>query len=148
MFTKSLTMILPLLYSSATSTHPSPPVKSIEARQPGLRTLFGPLTQPQVPLSNVALTLLNAQDEVFDISSTSIFGSLNDGNNCTELLDAPATATGHKGQTVVFGPVNTPAIASITNISLTMIKFQDGVFNISSVSLFGEINDGSCTAQA
>ncbi|XP_014561953.1 hypothetical protein COCVIDRAFT_85246 [Bipolaris victoriae FI3] len=148
MFTKPLAMIIPLLYSSATSALPSPLVKPVEARLLGLGTLFGPFTLPQVPLSNVALTLVNAQDEVFDISSISIFGDINDGNNCTELPDAPATAANHQGQTVVFGPVNTSGMASITNISLTLINFQDEVVDISSISVFGDINDGSCPAQA
>ncbi|EMD87603.1 hypothetical protein COCC4DRAFT_22306 [Bipolaris maydis ATCC 48331] len=148
MFAKSLVMILPLLYSSATSALPSPPAKPIEARLLGLGTLFGPFTLPQVPLSNVALTLVNAQDEVFDVSSISIFGDINDGNNCTELSDSPATAANRQGQTVVFGPVNTSGMASITNISLTMINFQDEVFDVSSISVFGDINDDSRTVQA
>jgi len=148
MFTKFLTMILPLLYSSATSALPSPPAKPIVVRQLGLGTLFGPFTLPQVPLSNVALTLVNAQDEVFDISSMSIFGDINDSNNCTQVPDAPATAANHQGQIVVFGPVNTSGMASITNMSITLINFQDEVFDISSISVFGDINDGSCTAQA
>ncbi|KAH6621812.1 hypothetical protein C7974DRAFT_377478 [Boeremia exigua] len=143
---KSHMLYLPLLFSGLSYSLPttSTSTTAIEARQLSLGTLFGPITLPSVQISNISLTLFNFGDEVFDISSISIFGDINDGGACSEAADAPAEPTTRPGQTVILGPANVPLTISFTNVQATLFNFQDEVFDISSISVFGDVNDGSC----
>lgn len=146
---KSLTAWLALLPLSAALALASPSAsKALDTRQFNLGTLFGPITLPNIQISNINLTLFNFGDEVFDISSISIFGDINDSGDCSEAEDSPAQPETRPGGTVVLGPAVLPAGISITDIQATLINFQDEVFDISSISLFGDINDGGCPAAA
>lgn len=120
---------------------------TIQARQVSSGTLFGPITLPSVQISNISLTLFNFADEVFDISSISIFGDINVSGNCNEAPDAPAEPATRPDSTVVLGPVTLPSSITVTNIEATLFNFADEVFDISSISIFGDINDGSCELQ-
>ncbi|KAJ8106637.1 hypothetical protein OPT61_g9405 [Boeremia exigua] len=142
----SLLALLQLLPSGITHASPSASRKTVESRQLNLGTLFGPITLPPVQISNISLTLFNFGDEVFDISSISIFGDINDGGECNEAEDAPADPETRPGDTVVLGPAILPAAISVTNVQVTLFNFADEVFDISSISIFGDINDGTCTA--
>ncbi|KAJ4983197.1 hypothetical protein SVAN01_11297 [Stagonosporopsis vannaccii] len=139
-------LYVPLLCSSVTYALPtmSTSTPAMQSRQLDSRTLFGPITLPSIQISNISLTLFNFGDEVFDISSISIFGDVNDGGACNEAADAPAEAETRPGGTVVLGPANLPVSISFTDLQVTLFNFQDEVFDISSISVFGDINDGSC----
>ncbi|KAH7076389.1 hypothetical protein BKA63DRAFT_564782 [Paraphoma chrysanthemicola] len=134
-------ILLPLfcLHTTALAV---PVVQKIAVRQVGSNTLFGPITLPSIEVSNIQITLFNFGDEVFDISSISVFGDINDGGDCeeTEGGDAPPTP----GSEVVLGPVLVPGSISVTDIEVTFFNFADEVFDISSISIFGDINDGVC----
>ena len=140
---KSLLLFLPIFCSEVAHALPSSPTR-IQSRQLDLGTLFGPITLPSVQISNISLTLFNFGDEVFDISSISIFGDINDAGACNEAADAPAPPETRPGGTVVLGPANVPASISITDVQVTLFNFQDEVLDISSISVFGDINDGTC----
>ena len=135
-----------LLFSSTAYLLPSTSARTIQSRQVDLNTLFGPITLPSVQISNINITLFNFGDEVFDISSISIFGDINDNGDCSEAADAPAQPETRPGGTVVLGPASIPASINITDIQVSLFNFQDEVFDISSISLFGDVNDGSCPA--
>lgn len=141
---KSLLLCLPFLLGAVAYTLPFISTKAIQTRQIGSGTLFGPITLPAIQISNISLTFINFGDEVFDISSISIFGDINDGGECNEAPDAPASPESRPSSTVVLGPVNVPASIIFSDIQVTLINFADEVFDISSISVFGDINDGSC----
>lgn len=144
---KALIAFLPLLCSGVAYSLPSTSTKTIQSRQVGLGTLFGPITLPSIQISNINLTLFNFGDEVFDISSISIFGDINDSGECNKAADAPAEPETRPGSTVVLGPASVPGSISVTDVQVTLFNFDDEVFDISSISMFGDINDGSCPAE-
>lgn len=112
-------------------------------RQGGQGILFGPITLPTTPLvSNITINLINFNDEVFDISSISVFGDINDGG-CEEAEDTVPES--YAGQSVVLGPTSAPWDAAlISNAQVSLINFNDEVFDVSSISIFGDISDGVC----
>ncbi|ETS75472.1 hypothetical protein PFICI_12416 [Pestalotiopsis fici W106-1] len=112
-------------------------------RQSAQGILFGPITLPTAPLvSNITINLINFNDEVFDISSISVFGDINDGG-CGEVEDTAPES--YAGQSVVLGPTSAAWDAAlISNAQVSLINFNDEVFDISSISVFGDINDGVC----
>ena len=147
-FKSILPYLLHVYTGVAAYSLPSTSTKVIQSRQLGSGTLFGPITLPSVAISNISLTLFNFGDEVFDISSISIFGDINDGGECNQAEDAPADPETRPGSTVVLGPANVPGSISFTDVQATLFNFQDEVFDISSISVFGDINDGSCPPPA
>ncbi|KAF1819053.1 uncharacterized protein K489DRAFT_72645 [Dissoconium aciculare CBS 342.82] len=108
-------------------------------------TLFGPITFPGINFSNASITLVNFNDEVFDISSISIFGDINDGG-CTEATpESDAAASEQPTRTSVFGPAQLPwSAVDVSSAQITLVNFNDEVFDISSISVFGDVNDGVC----
>lgn len=145
---KFLLPCLPLLYSGMIHALPtvSTSAPAIQSRQIGSGTLLGPITLPSIQVSNISISLFNFGDEVFDISSISIFGDINDSGQCNQAADAPAQPETRPGGTVVLGPANLPGSISFTNVQISLFNFQDEIFDISSISVFGNINDGSCPA--
>jgi uncharacterized protein YjbI with pentapeptide repeats len=120
---------------------------TLETRQSRSGTLFGPLTFSGINFSNASITLVNFNDEVFDISSISIFGDINDGGCEESTPESEAAASEQPTRTSVFGPVSMPwSAADVSNAQITLINFNDEVFDISSISVFGDINDGACPA--
>jgi hypothetical protein len=109
--------------------------------------LFGPVTLPKgSSIQQLNLTLLNFNDEVFDVSSISVFGTINDGE-CVEGEEGEEEE--ESGKPVVLGPADTTAsLLDIGSAALTVIDFNDEVFDISSISVFGDINDGVCAPPA
>lgn len=77
------------------------------------------------------VTLFSFSDKVFDISSISIFGDINDNGECNEAADAPAEPDTRSGSTVVLGPARVPGSISITDVQVTLFNFDDEVFDIS-----------------
>ncbi|KAH7069330.1 hypothetical protein FB567DRAFT_614872 [Paraphoma chrysanthemicola] len=136
-----LSTLLPL-FCLHTAAFAVPVAQILPSRQVGSGTLFGPITLPSIQVSNISITLFNFGDEVFDISSISIFGDINDAGECeqTGAGDAPPPP----GSEVVLGPIVMPGSISVSNIAVTFFNFADEVFDISSISIFGDINDGVC----
>ncbi|KAL0572819.1 hypothetical protein V5O48_009147 [Marasmius crinis-equi] len=139
-----LVATLPLLASAAPSIH-------VDARQTGgglFDILFGPFTFPRnANISNANIRLINFGDEVFDISSISIFGDINDGG-CEENENETIQEAAENGQQVVLGPASVPVDPSqIQNSQIELINFADEVFDISSITIFGDVNDGTCAPQ-
>jgi hypothetical protein len=101
------------------------------------------ITLPRAPLvSNITINLINFNDEDFDISRISVFGDTNDGE-CEEVEDTALES--YAGQSVVLGPAGAPWDAAlISNAQVSLINFNDEVFDISSISVFGDINDDVC----
>jgi hypothetical protein len=146
----SSTILLSLL-ALTTTTLASPVTRrsaALDTRQ-STGTLFGPLTFPSFNFSNASITLVNFNDEVFDISSISVFGNINDGG-CEETTpEAEEAASQQPTRTSVFGPVSMPwNVVDLRDARITLVNFNDEVFDISSISVFGDINDGSCPAPA
>ncbi|KAI1841291.1 hypothetical protein JX265_005766 [Neoarthrinium moseri] len=132
-----------VLFQYPVSATRNPGNTQILRRQVEQGTLFGPVTLPTTPLiSNISVSLINFNDEVFDISSISVFGDIND-MGCEEAEDnAPES---HSGQNVVLGPADAPwSSALIRDVEISLINFNDEVFDISSISIFGDVNDGDC----
>jgi hypothetical protein len=114
-------------------------------------TLFGPITFPGINFSNASITLVNFNDEVFDISSISIFGDINDGSgDCTEATpESDAAANEQPTRTAVLGPAQLPwSAVDVSSAQVTLINFNDEVFDISSISVFGDVNDGVCPSSS
>ena len=98
------------------------------------------------PRINLSFTLFN--DEVFDISSISFFGDINDGSS-SEAATTPEpsnTAVGAQPPgSLMFGqiPWSWPWPVAEPSTNIEVVVFNDEVFDISSISVFGDINDGS-----
>lgn len=60
----------------------------------------------------------------------------------SNIQPTPSQSDGLTG--ALFGPLTIHAGSSINNANLTLINFADEVFDISSISIFGDINDGEC----
>lgn len=111
--------------------------------------LFGPLTIPVgSSIQNANLTLVNFNDEVFDISSISVFGDINDGG-CAEAEEEAQPAAVDTDRSVILGPADIPwTAAEVQSSEVTLINFEDEVFDVSSISIFGDINEGACAPVA
>jgi hypothetical protein len=147
----STTFLLTLLTATTTLAFPSARRSSsaLTTRQATTGTLFGPLTFPDINFSNASITLINFNDEVFDISSISIFGDINDGGCEESTPESEAVESQQPTRTSVFGPVSMPwNVVDIRDSRITLVNFNDEVFDISSISVFGNINDGACPAAA
>jgi hypothetical protein len=100
---------------------------------------------PTFPRINLSFTLFN--DEVFDISSISFFGDINDGSS-SEAATTPESDTAAGVQlpgSSMFGqiPWSWPWPLAEPSTNIEVVVFNDEVFDISSISVFGNINDGA-----
>jgi hypothetical protein len=99
-----------------------------------------------LPNINLSFTLFN--DEVFDVSSISLFGDINDGSS-SEAAMTPESDNAVGGQpagSLMFGrilPWSWPWSFAEPSTNIEVVIFNDEVFDISSISVFGDINDGS-----
>ncbi|KAL5326631.1 hypothetical protein ACEPPN_004318 [Leptodophora sp. 'Broadleaf-Isolate-01'] len=95
--------------------------------------LFDILNLPIAGISirEINISLITFQDEVFDISNISIFGTVNDGSvNCT----SPEPEAGDE---VLVGParVEQSVVFNVDTITVSLITFGDEVFDISNISI-------------
>lgn len=128
----SLAIVKPSFSAFHESRDPSRP------RQIELPALLGPVDLPTIPsnISNITVNIITFQDEIFDISSISVFGNINDGTNCSAETD------NDEADSAILGPVILPSTTgNIRDISINVLTFGDEIFDISSISIFGDIND-------
>ncbi|KAH9216577.1 hypothetical protein DL95DRAFT_460165 [Leptodontidium sp. 2 PMI_412] len=92
---------------------------------------WSPIRHPQPSNREINISLITFQDEVFDISNISIFGTVNDGSvNCT----SPEPEAGDE---VLVGParVEQSVVVNVDTITVSLITFGDEVFDISNISI-------------
>ncbi|KAF2026024.1 hypothetical protein EK21DRAFT_116224 [Setomelanomma holmii] len=80
-----------------------------------LITLFGPITLPRTHISNISITFFDFGDEIFDISSISVFGDINDLGDYTQMEKDAEMPPG--GSQVVLGPALMPKGLEVSNIA-------------------------------